>query len=78
MLLAQINLSNPLLNKIFYAGWGLVFTIACIGMSIELIVGDICPKSNDGIPLCYVSFGFCIAIISLRLILTRFGQAWSK
>jgi len=75
MLLAQTGLFYPLRNKIFYCGWGVVFGIACIGVGLELSIGDICPKSSAGMPLCYISFAFCLAIVILRLILSRFGKS---
>ncbi len=75
MLLAQIGLFYPLRNKIFYGGWSLVFGIACVGAGLELSINDVCPKSSNGTPLCYISFAFCLAIVSLRLILSRFGKS---
>ena len=52
-------------NRLFYSGWILTFLIAGLGVGFELIAGDICPKSTVGLPLCYISFAFCVLIFTL-------------
>ena len=51
--------------KPFYIGWGIVFVIACLGVGFELTIGDVCPKSSNNVPLCYISLVFSLLILSL-------------
>ena len=62
-LISLFDSHNILTPKLFYAGWGVVFAIAAMGVSFELLLTDVCPKSASGLPLCYVSFGLCILIL---------------
>lgn len=75
MFIGQIGGLKQVYNKLFFGGWGLVIVIACIGVGLELMSGDVCPKTSAGIPLCYVSFMFCIVILSLKLVLNRAKKA---
>jgi hypothetical protein len=49
--------------KPFFIGWYTVFVIACAGVASEIVIGDVCPISHYSIPLCYISFTLCLAIL---------------
>jgi hypothetical protein len=55
-------------KKIFLGGWLPVFLLAVIGSLFELSNGNTCPKSDTGLPLCYVSLFF-----STVLMITFYG-----
>jgi hypothetical protein len=58
-------------KKIFYGGWILVFVIALFGVLAELLYGDICPKNNLAIPLCFVSMGLVIVILLIQILKSK-------
>ena len=62
MLAAQVTPPVKLSRGLFFVGWTLVFLIAATGTGFEITVGETCPRSNSGVPLCYFSLAFCIAI----------------
>jgi len=47
---------------VFYLGWIIVFGIALLGTTLELMQGNICPQNSSGLPLCYVSLFFIVVI----------------
>ncbi|NQU64457.1 MAG: hypothetical protein HQ517_09275 [SAR324 cluster bacterium] len=51
-------------RPLFFMGWAVTFMIASAGTILEFINGETCPKSSGGLPMCYVSLGLCIAIIT--------------
>lgn len=57
--------SKKLKDRIFYSGLSLVFLIAALGVGFEIAIGDICPKSANGTPLCLLSFTFCVFLFIL-------------
>jgi hypothetical protein len=64
MCLAQFG--NFQWNKtLFYTGWVVTFVIAALATVLELINGDTCPRTADGLPMCYISLALCLAIIVL-------------
>ena len=63
MLAAQFASPGKLKNRLFYPAWALVFLIAVLGTGSEIAVGNVCPRSSGGVPLCYVSIVLCVAII---------------
>ena len=63
MLAAQLASPGPLREKLFYPAWALVFMIALVGTGVEITVGNTCPQSNSGVPLCYFSLALSGAII---------------
>ena len=65
MLVAQFVSSRPLKNRLFYPAWVLVFLIAALGTGFEISLGNACPRSSSGVPLCYFSLAFCAAIFLL-------------
>jgi hypothetical protein len=72
MLLPQFFSSLIKNNKVFYSGWGLVFVLAIVGVSFELSIGHVCPRSEKGVPLCYLSLAYCVLIIFLHWLRLRF------
>lgn len=55
-------------KRIFLSGWLVVFLIAVTGTLLEVINGNTCPQSADGLPLCYVSLTFSILILVLNFV----------
>ena len=64
-LAAEVPPPVKLSRALFFTGWALVFLIAVTGTGFEITVGETCPSSNSGVPLCYFSLGFCVAIFLL-------------
>jgi hypothetical protein len=65
MFASQMPPLRELKSRLFYPGWALVFLIAISGTGVEILVGDACPRTDGGIPMCYISLGFCAAILLL-------------
>jgi hypothetical protein len=63
MLVSQIPFLGRLKSQLFYPAWAIVFLIAISGVGFEIFVGDACPRSDEGVPMCYLSLFFCSAII---------------
>lgn len=53
---------------IFLSGGLVVFLIAVTGTLLEIINGNTCPQSDDGLPLCYVSLTLSILILVLSFL----------
>ena len=56
MLASLIVSSVPLKNRLFYSGWVPTFLIAAAGVGAELIIGNVCPRNENGLPLCNLPF----------------------
>ena len=65
MLASQVSPSKTLRHRLFYPAWSLVFLIATSGTSLEIFVGDACPRTAGGLPMCYISLAFCTTIFVL-------------
>lgn len=63
MLASQVVTGGKLKNLLFYPAWAVVFVVAALGSGFELSVGNICPRSGGGVPMCYFSLALCVAII---------------
>ena len=50
---------------LFIVGWAPVVLLALVGSALEFIQGDVCPKSDTGIPLCYISLSFAVSVAIL-------------
>ena len=61
------RLAREMLHQRLTLVWALVFLIALVGTSAELVAGDVCPKSSSGMPLCFFSLAFCAFILVLYL-----------
>ncbi|MFT6372754.1 MAG: hypothetical protein ACJAZT_001508 [Gammaproteobacteria bacterium] len=66
--------SLALRKKMFIAGWLLVFVIALFGVVAELFYGDICPKNSLDVPLCFVSMGLVLVILSMQILKSKYLQ----
>ena len=69
---AQLPKALTWRNRVFAAGWLLVFVIALFGVAAELFYGDICPKNNLAVPLCFVSMGLVIAILLIQILKSKY------
>lgn len=78
MLLSSLFSASKITNKLFYSGWGLVFVIALFGVISEIAIGGICPRSEHGIPLCYLSLALCLVIVGLYIVNDRFKESRVK
>jgi len=54
-------------GALFFFGWVPVFLLAAAGSSLELFVGNVCPASPSGWPMCYSSLFFSLAILTVFL-----------
>lgn len=63
--LSALFLSRRATGKVFYLGWLPVFLLAFIGVSLELIKGQVCPPGAFGIPQCF--FSLAMALLCLFL-----------
>ncbi len=67
MMVASLFMLNKAWKKrIFLSGWLVVFLIAVTGTLLEVMNGNTCPQSADGLPLCYVSLTLCVLILVLN------------
>jgi hypothetical protein len=73
MFAAQMPPLGKLKSRLFYPAWALVFFIAASGSGVEIFVGDTCPRTAGGVPMCYISLGFCAAILLLYQL-----ELWSQ
>lgn len=53
-------------SKLFYVAASIPFVIAVIASTMQFFGNAECPKTDSGIPMCYLSFLFFTAIISLK------------
>jgi hypothetical protein len=64
LLVHIFNLSN----YIYFIGTGLALTIATYG-SISQLIGVVdCPKTSNGIPMCYISLFIFLTLVVLKWI----------
>ncbi|MEP1383867.1 MAG: hypothetical protein ABJK64_08715 [Paraglaciecola sp.] len=72
MFVSSLLLKYRLARKLFYVGWVSVFVIAIVGVVSEILIGNVCPINNSGIPLCYLSLAVSVIIVILyRLVISR-------
>ena len=48
--------------QLFFISIGIPGLIALLGSITELTGRTICPKTASGIPMCYISLGFCVVL----------------
>jgi hypothetical protein len=53
---------------LFLSAWGITFYIALFGTSLELMSGDVCPKTSGLLPLCFVSLALCLVLVLLFML----------
>lgn len=51
---------------------GFVTIIATTGTVGEILEITKCPRTGTGIPMCYISFGICFALMTLKIAVLRF------
>jgi len=61
--------------KIYFAGTGLALLIAAYGTIGNFIGFAECPKTNGGIPMCYISFLLFFILIILKWMSIRITNA---
>ncbi len=49
--------------KVYFVFVAIPAIIAFVGSITELKGKTICPKTTSGIPMCYISFAFCLTLI---------------
>jgi len=61
-----IHLILPVHTYLYFAMLVVPFLLALTGTMTELSGKVICPRTPGGIPMCYISLGFCMALIGLK------------
>ncbi|MDA8692428.1 hypothetical protein N9L92_00085 [Saprospiraceae bacterium] len=61
-LIAHI-ISMPISNVIFFISMGIVTLIASYGTAGELIGFAKCPRTDYGVPMCFISLSICLSIL---------------
>lgn len=56
-------------SKIFIIPWLVIFSLALIGTSLEVLGMEACPKTAGGIPKCYFSLALAISLFVPFLII---------
>jgi len=56
---------------LFYVGAGIAWIMAAVGASGEIFGWMECPKTESGIPMCYLSFGIFSSLLILKIIQVR-------
>jgi len=65
MLMAALFDRKKYSKWLFVVGWTPVILLAVIGSTLELSQGGICPRSEMGTPLCYISLSFAVFVAFL-------------
>ncbi|WP_413692631.1 hypothetical protein [Psychromonas sp. KJ10-2] len=65
MLIAALFDRKKYSKWLFIIGWAPVILIAVVGSALEFSQGDICPRSEMGTPLCYISLSFGVFVAFL-------------
>ena len=69
---AQLPNSFTWRNKVFAAGWLIVFVIALFGVAADLLYGDVCPKNSLAVPLCFLSMALVIVILLMQILKSKY------
>jgi hypothetical protein len=56
---------------VFFASLFIPFALALSGTISEFMGIDVCPRTSGGIPMCHISFIFCLTILLLKYIYQR-------
>lgn len=56
---------------IFLIGWLPVFMLAAAASVLEITTTNICPQSEAGIALCFISLGLCVSVLIAFLLSKR-------
>jgi len=58
----------------FWMGWTPIASLASAGTVFELVEGNVCPRTDSGIPQCFISLGIAIALLVLWLALDQHSK----
>ncbi len=67
LVMAAAILPKGVRAPVFFTGWTPVAALAAVGVTLELITGDICPKTPGGIPQCYLSAALALIVLVLMM-----------
>lgn len=67
--------ARPVAPLLFLAGFLPVFGLAATGAALELAQGDICPKTANGIPQCFISLALSVLTLTLFVLARRRSNA---
>lgn len=73
MLVTSLRIKPGPSTAFFWIGWLVAFGFALTGSLSEFLQGDICPRTDSNIPMCYISLAFCAVIAGARIILRNMG-----
>ena len=59
-------INTALSNQLYFAFVGVPALIALIGSVIELRGKVICPRTKSGVPMCYISLGLCVFLMTAK------------
>ncbi|MBT2160822.1 hypothetical protein [Zobellia barbeyronii] len=62
-------------NYVYFIGTGIALTIATYGTISQLIGIADCPKTSNGIPMCYISFLIFLTLVVLKWISVKTTDA---
>ncbi len=63
---------NAKAKWIYFVFVGIVTIIATTGTIGELTGVSKCPRTDSGIPMCYISLGICLSLLILKMAVIRF------
>jgi len=55
----------------YFSGTGLAFTIALYGTVMQVLNYVSCPKTDNNIPMCFISLGIFTTLIILKLMINK-------
>ena len=61
-----IHILNTNSSTLYYLFIAVPFLLALTGTLTELSGKAICPRTPNGIPMCFISLGFCSALIAMK------------
>ena len=61
-------INTTLSIQLFFISISIPGIIALIGTITELTGRTICPKTESGMPMCYISLGFCMSLVIVKFL----------
>jgi quinol-cytochrome oxidoreductase complex cytochrome b subunit len=55
----------------YFLGTGLAFLIALYGSAMQVLSYISCPKTNNNIPMCFISLGIFTSLIILKILIKK-------
>lgn len=62
---ASALLKKPAASFAFWLGWGPIAGLALTGTVLDIIQGDVCPRTDGGIPQCFISLAIAATLLVL-------------